>query len=66
MRLTNEVIQKLLVANEGFTRTRSYSGRNYKGVYRYIVQGGKLLVNTVGKTSWADSRFDNVVVADAD
>ena len=66
MRLTKEVIQKLLDANEGFTRTRSYSGRNYRATYQYLIHEGKLLVNTAGKTSWADSRFNNTVVADMD
>lgn len=66
MRLTKDVVQKLLDLNEGFSRTKSYSGRNFKCDYHYLIQGGKLLVREVGKTSWADSRFDDAVVADID
>lgn len=66
MRLTKEVIQKLLDLNEGFSRTKSYSGRNFKCDYHYLIKGGKLLVREIGKTSWADSRFDDAVVADID
>ena len=66
MRLTKDVVQKLLDQNEGFSRTKSYSGRNFKCDYHYLIQGGKLLVREVGKTSWADSRFDDAVVADID
>jgi hypothetical protein len=66
MRLTKDVVQKLLDLNEGFSRTKSYSSRNFKCDYHYLIQGGKLLVREVGKTSWADSRFDDAVVADID
>ena len=66
MRLTKDVVQKLLDLNEGFSRTKSYSGRNFKSDYHYLIKGGKLLVREIGKTSWADSRFDDAVVADID
>ena len=66
MRLTKDVVQKLLDLNEGFSRTKSYSGRNFKCDYHYLIKGGKLLVREIGKTSWADSRFDDAVVADID
>ena len=66
MRLTKDVIQKLLEMNEGFSKTKSYSSRNFKCDYNYLIQGGKLLIREVGKTSWADSRFDDVRVADID
>lgn len=66
MRLTKDVVQKLLDLNEGFSRTKSYSSRNFKCDNHYLIQGGKLLVREVGKTSWADSRFDDAVVADID
>ena len=64
MRLTKDVIQKLLDMNEGFSKTKSYSSRNFKCDYHYLIQGGKLLVREIGKTSWADSRFDDAMVAD--
>lgn len=64
MRLTKDVIQKLLDMNEGFSRTKSYSSRNFKCDYHYLIKGGKLLVREIGKTSWADSRFDDALVAD--
>jgi len=64
MRLTKDVIQKLLNANEGFIKNTDYSGRNFKASYQYLIKGGQLLIREVGKTSWADSRFDNTRVAD--
>ena len=64
MRLTKDVIQKLLDMNEGFSQTKSYTSRNFKCDYHYLIKGGKLLVREIGKTSWADSRFDDDVVAD--
>lgn len=64
MRLTKAVVQKLLDQNEGFSKTKSFSSRNFKCDNHYLIQGGKLLVREVGKTSWADSRFDDVRVAD--
>lgn len=66
MRLTKAVVQKLLDMNEGFSKTKSYSSRNFKCDYHYLIEGGKLLIREVGKTSWADSRFDDVRVADID
>lgn len=66
MRLTKDVIAKILEMNEGFTQTTSYSSRNFKETRHYLIQGGKLLIRSVGKTSWADSRFDENLVADID
>ena len=66
MRLTKDVIQKLLDMNEGFSQTKSYTSRNLKYDNHYLIKGGKLLVREVGKTSWADSRFDDALVADID
>ena len=64
MRLTKDVIQKLLDMNEGFSKTKSYSSRNFKCDYQYLIKEGKLLIREIGKTSWADSHFDDVRVAD--
>ncbi|MDO4650871.1 MAG: hypothetical protein Q4B26_19720 [Eubacteriales bacterium] len=66
MRLTKDVISKILTANEGFSRTKSWSSRNFKCDYNYLIENGKLLIREVGKTSWADSRFDDVRIADID
>ena len=66
MRLTKDVVQKLLDQNEGFSRSKTYSGRNFKCDYHYLITGGKLLVRESGKTSWADSRFDDALIADID
>jgi hypothetical protein len=66
MRLTKDVIAKILEMNEGFTQTTFYSARNFKETRDYLIQGGKLFIRSIGKTSWADSRFDDLVVADID
>lgn len=66
MRLTKDVIQKLLEINEGFTKTTNFVDRNFKETNNYLIKGGKLLIRSTGKTSWADSRFDNNTIADID
>ncbi|SDP02337.1 hypothetical protein SAMN04487897_13127 [Paenibacillus sp. yr247] len=66
MRLTKDVIQKLLDMNEGFVKTTESVGRNFRETNYYLIKGGKLLVRSVGKTSWADSRFDKNTIADID
>lgn len=64
MRFTKEIIQQLLDNNEGFTKTKSFTSRNFKETNHYLIQGGKLLIHSIGNTSWADSRHDNKKVAD--
>ncbi|WP_100374849.1 hypothetical protein [Bacillus sp. FJAT-45037] len=66
MRLTKDVIQKLLNINEGFAKTTDFVDRNFKETNHYLIKGGKLLIRSTGKTSWADSRFDNNTIADID
>lgn len=66
MRLTKDVVQNLLDLNEDFSKIKSYSSRNFKCDYHYLIKGGKLLVREIGKTSWADSNFDDALVADID
>ena len=66
MRLTKTVIQKILDMNDGFSRSTSYSGKNYSADYSYLVKGGKLLIGRTDKTSWADSRSDTHGTADID
>lgn len=66
MRFTKDVIQKLLDTNEGFTKTTNFADRNIKETNHYLIKGGKLLIRSTGKTSWADSRYDNNTIADID
>ena len=66
IRLTEDVIQKLLDLNEGFEKTTDFVDRNFKQTNHYLIKGGKLLIRSTGKTSWADSRFDNNTIADID
>lgn len=63
-RLTETVRQQLLELNEGFERTTHYDGKNFRETRHYTIQDGSLHIRETGKTSWADSRFDNSYVAD--
>ena len=62
-RLTKAVRQKLLDQNEGFTRGTYYEGRNSREERVYKISGGQLHIRATGKTSWADSRYDDEWVA---
>lgn len=64
MRLTREVRQQLLDQNEGFERETRDKRKNFEEHRRYLITGGQLRIRSTGKTSWADSRFDNEEVAD--
>lgn len=64
MRLTRDVRQQLLDQNEEFTTETSYSGNNFREHRTYEIRGGELHIHAEGKTSWADSRFDEKSVAD--
>lgn len=66
MRLTKDVIQKLLDINEGFAKTTVFVDKNFKETNHYLIKGGKLLIRSTGKTSWSDSHFDNNTIADID
>ncbi|MFI8288593.1 hypothetical protein ACIGBL_05550 [Streptomyces sp. NPDC085614] len=63
MRLTAEVRQKLLDQNEGFELQTSSTQKNHTEYRRYRITGGQLHIRESGKTSWADSRYDNEYVA---
>ena len=63
-RLTKEVRQQLLDQNESFTRRTYSENRNSREERIYKISGGQLLVRAIGKTSWADSRYDKEWVAD--
>jgi hypothetical protein len=62
-RLTKKVRQQLLDQNEGFTRRTYYEGRNSREERIYTISGGHLHIRAIGKTSWADSRYDDEWVA---
>lgn len=64
MRLTKSVRQQLLSQNEGFESTTRFSGKNFSEDRHYRIEGGELHVRATGKTSWADSRFDDHSIAD--
>lgn len=58
-RLTASVRQRIIEQNEGFT-TRSYNeGKNFREERIYTISDGVLNIRAVGKTSWADSRFND-------
>ena len=62
-RLTKAVRQKLLDNNEGFSTRTYYEGRNSREERIYTISGGQLHIRAIGKTSWADSRYENEWVA---
>lgn len=66
MPLTKQVIQQLLDQNEGFKKSTHYSDRNNTNDRHYQIVSGELRIRETGKTSWADSRYDNEFVADED
>jgi hypothetical protein len=66
MRLTEGVRLQLLAQNEGFEATTHDDSRNSTWTRRYRIEGGQLRIRETGKTSWADSRYDNEYVADDD
>ena len=55
LRLTKENIQKILDMNEGFSKNTSHRSRNFDADYCYIIKGGKLIIERISETSWADS-----------
>ncbi len=66
MRLTSSARQKILEQNEGFTRKTFSEERNSREERIYTISGGVLHIRSVGKTSWADSRYDKEWVAGDD
>ena len=64
MRLTRDIRQKILNCNEGFTTKTHYDSRNSEYTRIYTISCGQLHIREVGKTSWADSRYDNEWIAD--
>lgn len=58
IRLTKNVRQKLLECNEGFSIRTYYEGRNSREERIYTIANGKLYIKAIGKSSWADSRYE--------
>ena len=58
-RLTKDVRQRLLESNEGFSTRTFYEGRNSREERIYTISGGQLHIRAIGKTSWADSRYED-------
>ena len=66
MILTRAVRQQLLENNDGFTISTYYEEKNFREQRDYSIKDGKLHIRARGKTSWADSHFDDEWVADED
>ena len=66
VRLTRDVRQRILEQNEGFTTKTYYEDRNSREQRIYTISGGVLKIRAIGKTSWADSRYDDEWVATDD
>lgn len=64
--LTRNVRQRLLEQNEGYTARTYYRGKNFREQRDYEIRGGELHIRSRGKTSWADSRFDDSLTANED
>lgn len=58
MRLTKDVRMQLLLQNNGFSTRTSYDSRNSEYERIYTIKDGQLHIREIGKTSWADSRYD--------
>ena len=63
-RLTKDRIKEILQKNEGYKTSTYYEGKNFREERKYRIEGGKLFFRSIGKTSWADSRFDDEYEAD--
>ncbi len=63
-RLTKIVRQLLLDNNDGFSTHTYYEGKNSREERIYTIKDGQLKIRASGKTSWADSRYDEEWVAD--
>lgn len=61
---TEKIRKQILSQNEGFTGSTSYSSKNLKFTNTYTVRDGSVYRRETGKTSWADSKFDNEILCD--
>lgn len=66
MRLTSTIRQRILNQNEGFTTRTSYDAKNSEYERIYTILSGQLHIREIGKTSWADSRYNKEWIADND
>lgn len=66
VRLTKPVVEMLMKLNDGFEASTYFQGKNFREERRYRISDGELRYRSIGKTSWADSRFDKEYVADKD
>ena len=62
-RLTMSVRKRIIEQNEGFRTRTYYQAKNFREERIYTISGGVLHIRSVGKTSWADSRFDTEWIA---
>lgn len=60
VRFTADVVKAFLEANQGLQIERYVKERNFQASYMYIFKDGSLFKKVTGRTSWADSRFDNI------
>ena len=58
VRLTESVRRKILEQNEGYSKRTYSEGRNSEEERIYTILGNELQIRSIGKTSWADSRYD--------
>ena len=63
-RLTKIVRQLLLDNNDGFSTRTYYEGKNSREERIYTIKDGRLKIWASGRTSWADSRYDEEWYAD--
>lgn len=63
IRLTKDVVQKLLIENEGFKKT--VHDKIYNESRHYLIQGGKLFIRMTGKQPFS-GHYNTTVEATAD
>ncbi len=66
MRLKKSTIKEILQKNEGYSTNTYYSEKNYRVENRYKIKDGKVIRRSRGKSSWADSHFDETTELDTE
>ena len=66
MRFTKNNRQQILNNNEGYTSDTYSSQKNFSEHRTYTISDGQLKIRAQGKTSWADSRYDETYTYGAD
>ena len=64
MRLTESVRRAMLHVHEGYKDTTNFKDKNFREQRDYEISDGELRYRSRGKTSWADSRWDDTFIAD--